>query len=303
MTDFLSLSDYHREQSRKAEDIFKNHILREEDDNRWLLTKPSNSGGFRCEFWVEIIAAKNELIVHGDFSPTIFGTYSGRPEEKGDPRALLNWIGGRGRLTAYTFEKARIGMQGLGTYVGKTFEPSVARWECQENFYQQAEGCLADWLLAVDYGVALPPRFEKMLVRGKLTGDETLPEDFCAKVFEKECSETDKQIRTINDYLEIFATDAENLQEFVAKHIADDDLCIVWKDAIESVPDGNTLEEGIQFQQEVYEAVSDYDVDAWESIGDLGFVPQRSVFFAVAACARALELIEERDKEMETVTD
>lgn len=113
-----------------AEKAFENHQLVKKEDRRWLLRKPGS--GF-C--WVEILLLRaGRVFIHGDISPTLFGTYSGETE-----MGALNWIAHMHNDPGYAKEKARVG---LDTAPVTVYDTDVARSDLNDLIERYEEdGC------------------------------------------------------------------------------------------------------------------------------------------------------------------
>jgi len=103
--------DKHDQQMKKlATDAFAGHIVRRQDDRSILLQRTHDSGWddpdrrWDSTYLAEIIAAEaGRLIVHGDIPLVAFG-YSG-----GDMESRLRWIGGTTDVDYYIHQKASMG--------------------------------------------------------------------------------------------------------------------------------------------------------------------------------------------------
>jgi hypothetical protein len=142
---------YLQDYAEMARQAFETHQIREESTGRWVIMKPNEKGGWRSEYWTEIICTKGGgLYVDGDISVVVF-RYG--PE---DPLARLAWMAEREKASDHYFrEKACIGMGGKSEESILTcFEREIAiadiRAYCAEDEDGESEACKALMEIAED---------------------------------------------------------------------------------------------------------------------------------------------------------
>lgn len=94
---------------------FKDHVIVETVEapgfRSWRMHRLyEDTGNPRSEFWVRITAADRQLVVTGDFDPTVFAYGDAPRGEERDPTNLVYWIAGGDKADHYRIEKAATGM-------------------------------------------------------------------------------------------------------------------------------------------------------------------------------------------------
>lgn len=303
ITDTLSRVDYYQQKTKDAKEMFRNHILWKKEKRRWKLVRPYKDGAFNSSFWAEIVALSGgTLLVHGDFAPTLFCYYSGNPESKNDPLAMLRWIGSKPQFTNYLFQKARLGLQGLGEYAPLHFNEKVARWDCLDSLLSVAEDKIPEWISLIDSSLLLPEEvYRPLLMEDNFGGDYRLSSGFRDLIRKKEALDESAPLETLDHYLDLFGVNAAGLQEFILNKVKEDEICQCFLEAPELLNIyGEGTESGIIFNENLIESLQSVEYDyeyEYETLYQVGFVPRSSLFLAWAACAKALDLLEKQTED------
>ena len=117
----------------KAE--YAQHQIRKRSEGRWLLQKPHVEGGWRSEFFTEVISlAGGALYVGGDIGHVIFAYYGDKPANH---EAKMRWMGEHSDFGYYVHQKACIGTgsEAINTYEAEAGRQQLLDW--RQDYLQQ----------------------------------------------------------------------------------------------------------------------------------------------------------------------
>jgi hypothetical protein len=167
---------YLEDHERMAATAYADHQIRESQEGRWVIMRPSVGGkGWDGVYWTEILCTYgNGLYVDGDIEPVVF-RYG--PE---DPLARVHWMAHRKHAwDVYFREKAGIGTGGRDLL--QRFDPDIAKGDLEELIEELRDGRDLSDLPAETIRQMDAVRDDAI---GALRFDEdTTPEDVCRELY------------------------------------------------------------------------------------------------------------------------